>query len=533
MTTMEHPLADRLRALWRPDGAGGADGAEDVDIWSPRPDEVYARVPAARLAADCARLVADGARLVTLYGDDLGDALRVTAALALDGSILALESSLDPAEPRYPALTPAIPAAHWYERALHDLFGIVPEGHPWLRPLVLHEEWADGAHPLRATYPRDAVPSPVEGAVWVPPSIEGEGVFAIPYGPVRSGVFESAQFLVQTAGEDILAMTPRLFYKHRGIEKLFTAVPLDQAVLVAEHTAGVAALAHSLAFCQAVERAVGVEAPPRAAAIRTICAELERLHNHLDALLRECETASLAVGQAQFAMVRERVLRLNAELVGHRFLRGVNRIGGVRVDLGPVQHAVLVGALDRIEADYTRTVGRFLGTTSMRDRLLTTGRLSTDTALAFGAVGPVARGSGLDLDTRRDRPYAAYDRAPVVVQVEHAGDALARTRVRIGEIENSLTIIRETMADLPDGPLSVEVPDAPAGARAFGWAEAPQGEVVYAVRLGPGRRLARCAVRSPSFCNWSFYERTMHRNVLTDVGFIEHSFALSQAGCDG
>lgn len=525
MTTLEHPLADRLRAAVRGQTTDG------VAIQVTRADELYARVPAARLAASCVQLVSEGARLVTLYGDDLGDALRVTAALALDGSILALEIYLDPADPRYPALTPAIPAAHWYERALHDLFGVVPEGHPWLKPLVLHEEWADGAHPLRAAYPRDAIP-PAPGGVWTPPLVEGEGVFAIPYGPVRSGVFESAQFLVQTAGEDILAMTPRMFYKHRGIEKLFAAVPLDQAVLVAEHASGVAALAHSLAFCQAVERAAGVAAAPRAAAIRTICAELERLHNHLDSLMRECETASLAVGQAQFAMLKERVLRLNAELAGNRFLRGVNRIGGVRINLGTVQHALLMKELDRIEVDYARTVKRFLGTTSMRDRLLTTGRLSTDTALAFGAVGPVARGSGLEVDARLDRPYAAYDRANVVLQVERAGDALARTRVRIGEIENSLTIIRETMDGLPDGPLHVEIPAVPDGARAFGWAEAPQGEVVYAVRFGPDG-LARCALRSPSFCNWSFYERTMPRNVLTDVGFIEHSFGLSQAGCDG
>ncbi|MGH2345323.1 MAG: NADH-quinone oxidoreductase subunit D, partial [Chloroflexota bacterium] len=144
-----------------------------------------------------------------------------------------------------------------------------------------------------------------------------------------------------------------------------------------------------------------------------------------------------------------------------------------------------------------------------------------------------ARGSGLEGDTRLDRPYAAYDRVDVALQIQRAGDAMARTRVRIGEIENSFAIIREAAEDLPEGPLIQSWSAVPAGARAMGWAETPQGEVIYMVRLVEDGRLARCAMRSPSFCNWSFYERTMPRNVLTDVGFIEHSFALSQAGCDG
>lgn len=524
MTALDHPLAARLDANIAPE--------EMLALESPRPDELYARVLPEQMAPLCARLVEDGARFVTLFGDDRGDALRVTCALALDDMLLAVEADLDPAHPSYPALTPRLPVAHWHERALHDLFGIVPEGHPWPQPLVLHEEWASGAHPLRASYPRGAVPQPGD-RVWAPPPVEGHGVFAIPYGPVRSGVFESAQFLVQTAGEDILTMTPRMFYKHRGVEKLFTEVPLGQAVLVAEHVAGVAAVAHGLAFCQAVERALHVTAPPRAAAIRTICAELERLHNHLDALLRECETASLSVGQAQFAMLKERVLRLNAELAGHRFLRGVVCLGGVRIDLDEPRCAALLRALDRIERDYTRTVGKFLGTTSMRDRLITTGRLSLETARTFGAVGPVARGSGLAIDARLDRPYAAYDRADVVLQVERAGDAMARMRVRIGEIENSFTIVRETADSLSVGPLAAALPPVTSEARAFGWAEAPQGELLYAVRLGDDGRLARCTVCSPSFRNWSFYERTMPGNVLTDIGFIEHSFNLSQAACDG
>ena len=507
-------------------------GIQTTPVATPRPGEQYVSVPGARLAEACTRMVAAGARLVALFGDDLGDRLRVTAVLAARGDLMVLDADLDPVDPRYPALTPTLPAAHWYERALRDLFGIVPEGHPWPAPLVLHEEWAGGIHPLRASFARGTVPYPADAA-WRPPTVEGEGVFEIPYGPVRSGVFESAQFLVWTAGEDILAMIPRMFYKHRGIEKLITEAPLEQAVLVAEHASGVAAVAHSLAFCQAMERALGIKAPPRAAGIRTICAELERLHNHLDSLMRQCETASLGVGQAQFGIVKERVLRLNSELVGNRFLRGINQIGGVRYDFDPGQRRLLAESLTRIERDFGKVVTLFLDTAGMRDRLITTGRLSLEAAEAFGAVGPVARGSGLERDARLDRPYGAYDQVNVTLQVQRAGDAMARTRVRIGEIENSFAIIREAAEDPPEGPLTEPWSAVPAGARAVGWAEAPQGEVIFAVRLGDDGRLARCAIRSPSFCNWSFYERTMPRNVLTDVGFIEHSFALSQAGCDG
>ena len=516
-------------------GAGllaGLAGLRAAKVDEPRSDERYVSVPADLLARSCAHLAAEGARLIAIFGDDLGASLRINTVLAAAGGLLVLQADLDPADPRYPAITPSLPVAHWDERALRDLFGIVPEGHPWPEPLILHEEWAGDIQPLRASFSRHTVPL-ADGAVWRPPAVEGEGVFEIPYGPVRSGVFESALFLVRTAGEDILAMTPRMFYKHRGIEKLFIEAPLEQAVLVAEHASGVAAVAHSLAFCQAVERALGIEAPSRAAYIRTICAELERLHNHIDSLMRQCETASLGVGQAQFAMLKERVPRLNAELVGNRFLRGVNRIGGVRYDLDPNRRRLLVEAVNGIEHDFRKVVSLFLATASMRDRLITTGRLSSEIAQTFGAVGPVARGSGLEFDTRLDRPYAAYGQVEVIRQTQQAGDAMARTRVRIGEIYNSFSIIRQAAAHMPDGLLVASWAEAPAGPHALGWTEAPQGELLYAVRLGDDGRLARCAYRSPSFRNWSFYERTMPRNVLTDVGFIEHSFGLSQAGCDG
>jgi len=497
------------------------------------PEESYRSVQPGALLDAVQELHQTGARLATVVGEDRGHALAVMFAFWQAEGITALEIELPRDEPVYPAVTPSLHAAQWYERELHDLFGIVPEGHPWLKRLALHPDWPAGLHPLRDNFDGREQPAKNPNGRWDRVRVEAEGAFEIPYGPVRSGVFESAQFVVETGGEDILHLNLHMFYKHRGIEKLFHEAPIEQGVSLAEHVSGPDLIAHSTAYCQAVERAMGMAVPERASAIRSLSQELERIYNHLDVVVRECEAASLIVAQAQFAMLKERILRLNALLSGSRFLRGVNCVGGVRRDLVDDARRALLAELKAFEPTFRDRRAALLGTNSFIDRIVATARLPYDTAVAFGAVGPVARGSGVSVDVRSDHPYAAYPGLSLEPITYHDCDAMARVQVRLDEIEESIRLIRHLAESLPEGPLVAPANGStPAPGHAFGWAESAKGEVVYWVRITPDGRVSRCKVRSASFANWPLFDIASVGTVLTDFGFSEHSFGLSQAACD-
>jgi len=480
-------------------------------------------VTASALAVDLERL---GGRLMMLYA--INDAVP-PAPRAPRRELSALVRTADgltrlraPMQGRvYPAVTPRVAAAHWFEREIHDLFGIVPEGHPRLEPLVRHapeeaEVNLPGEQDVRLEH---------RGAE----RLAGPGVFVIPYGPVRSGVFETAQFLIQTGGEDVAYCAQRLFFKRRGAERRICEVPLEQAVLVAERVSGTSSVAHALAFSHAVESLAGTEVPPRGAAIRRILAELERLYNHLEATVRECEDASLSVGQAQFAALKERLHRLAGAVVGNRYLRGAVVPGGTRIDFD-------AGAVDLIGStvadwarDFDRVLEILLRTDSFLDRLVSTGPLSERDAREFACVGPVARGSGVDVDTRRDLPYDGY---PAFEIARHSdGDAMARMEVRFREVGTSLELIREALVSLQPGPTRTDLGPL-AQDSALGAAESARGETLYWLEPADAHTLRFCKLRAASFVNFGVFNRVFDSQVLTDFSFIEHSLGLSPAGCD-
>jgi formate hydrogenlyase subunit 5 len=458
-----------------------------------------------------------GSRLMSLFAvpRDLG--LELTALLFDDGAVRCLRAPVSAGE-GYPSLTHRAPAAHWYEREIHDLHGVVPVGHPRLEPLIRHPDGdllAEHGGLEHRGHER----------------LGGPGVFLIPYGPVRSGVFETAQFLVQTSGEDVAYCAQRLFFKRRGAERRICEVPLELSVLVAERVSGTSSVAHAIAFSQAVEDLAEVEVPPRARAVRSLLAELERIYNHVEVIVRECEDASLTVGQAQFAALKERLHRLAAELTGSRYLRGVVIPGGIAIELNGATVSGLGESLAGWEREYDRALKLLMETDSFLDRLITAGPLSEGDARDFGCVGPVARGSGISLDTRRDLPYAAYEDVELDPPLGEDGDAMSRLEVRFAEIKASLSIIRRLAECLPSGELTV-----PAAAftreEAVGCAESARGEVVYHLSAADSSRIGHCRIRAASFANFGIFNRVFEGQVLTDFAFIEHSLGLSPAGCD-
>jgi formate hydrogenlyase subunit 5 len=487
--------------------------------------------PAGSVPALWDRLLAQlesGGRLADLFGTARGDGLLITAQLAGPAGLTTLDAMLPSGQDSYPALTPLVGSAFWYEREIHDLFGVVPVGHPRLEPLMLPASGAELPRPGAPGQPEVISPDPRA----LPRHVIGPGLFTIPHGPVRSGVVESIEYLVETPGEDIPHLNMRLFYKHRGIAKRFEGMRPADGVLLAERTEGVASVAHALAYCQAVEAIADAEVPWRAALIRVLHAELERLSCHLDVVLRLADGAGLAVATARFGWHKERMLRLTGQLCGSRFGRGVVVPGGVSAPprLPADEVLVAIGELDRqIGAD----IRLLMGTASFLDRLRRTGPLTSDRAAEHGALGPVGRAAGVTEDTRAARPYAGYESLGLAVASREDGDALARLEVRVDEIASSIHLIRQAadeLAEAGDGQLQADC--TAADGRAVAWAEAPHGELLYDLRVAGGR-IARCRSRSASFHNLVLMHEVFAGDILTDFPFIEASFGLSVAGAAG
>jgi len=454
--------------------------------------------------------VAAGDRFAGLFATRRPDgALMLSAHLAVPGGIDTLGTTLPVAASGYPALTPRLGAAFWYEREIHDHFGVIPEGHPRLAPLVLPG-------------------SPEEHALTR--HVAGYGVFTIPHGPVRSGVLESIEYLVETPGEAIPHLNMRLFYKHRGIENRYEGMTPAEGVLLAERTEGIASVAHALAYCHALERLAGCEPPPAAALVRALYGELERIANHLDVAVRLSDAAGLAVATARFALHKERVLRLVSRMCDSRFGRGVVVPGGVSArPLVPM--AEISAELARLSQAIAGDAAALMATSSFLDRLRGTGPLAPDRARQHGALGPIGKAGGFSDDARLHRPYDAYSWLAVPRARAHtAGDALARLRVRWEEVDQSFRLIELVADDLAERPSDLlRVTCDPTGGRAAGWTEAPQGEVIYDVTLRSGR-IARCHPRSASFHNLVLMHEVFAGDILTDFPFIEASFGLSVAG---
>jgi Ni,Fe-hydrogenase III large subunit len=442
-----------------------------------------------------------GARFVTIFKTGAPEA-TMAGVVALDGELIALAAPFD--ANAVTRLGDSWPAATWAARELVERNAPAAAREPFL------------------TAP-DA--SRLDGRV------RGLDVFTIPYGPVRSGIFEAIQFQIETGGEDVPALQTRPFFKHRGMEAHFVGLQPERAVYVAERVAGIASVAYACAFSHAVERALGVTPKPGAERWRAVHAELERIACHLDVIAKEAETTALYVGQARFQILKEQVMGLRLRLTGSRFARGVICPGGVRFD-GAVELDELLAAVDALERDLRRDCRLFTGTASMTDRLIGSGRLPRSLVEEYSAVGPLARGSGVSTDARHERPYGDYRRLGLQVVTRPEGDAMARINVRLGELSESLRLLRGSIDQLRrhKGELCAPLPRARSGS-AFGWVEAPQGELVVWVEIRRGI-VANVHIASPSLRNWALFDQAFPKDVLTDFAFIEHSFGLTAAGAD-
>ena len=432
--------------------------------------------------------------------------------------------------PTLPSLaTFYLPAAR-FECEIRDLFGIEPVGHPDPLPLVKHAFWPADYHPLR----KDAPPPPLftdDGTPFPFLAVGGEGVYEIPVGPVHAGIIEPGHFRFSVVGETVIDLKIRLYFTHKGTEKLFEGRTPDEGVALAERISGDTTVGHALAYCQALEALADCVVPPRARYQRVILLEMERIYNHIADFGMIAADTGFAVAQAHCARIRERLLRLNKRLTGNRLLRGGIVPGGVAQPLPADLN--LAAELVAIWTDFNEVVDISMRNTMVMDRLTGAGRLTTATARDHGVRGYVARASGLDMDARRDHPCAAY--ADLHFNVPHfdTGDVYARALVRIHEVTEAIGLIRQAIAALPtSGPLTEPLGPLPAFEPAFSVVEGWRGAIIHWLMADAEGRLGRVKVVDPSFHNWPALSFALLKNIVPDFPLCNKSFNQSYSGND-
>lgn len=433
--------------------------------------------------------------------------------------------------PELLSLTDAVPAVNWQEREIQDWFGIRLVGHPNPRRCALHDDWPE-VYPLRKDFDLRATLPPFTGERHKFREVEGEGVFQVPVGPVHAGIIEPGHFLFSVAGEPVLYLQLRMFYVHKGAEKLFESLPIPHGVRLAESISGDSSFAHATAFCHAVERAAAVEPPPRARALRTVCLELERLYNHIADIGAICTDVAFVTAHMHAMRFKERILRVNELLTGNRLLRGMACLGGVRFDFNADQLRALGRFADELEREFSDLVELTRSNSGLRDRLEGTGVLTPKVARDLGVVGIAGRASGFDHDLRRDFPHDFYDQVQFTVPVFTGGDVQHRFDVRRDEVFQSIAILRQVIGKLPAGPIAIPVGEVPPDRVALGYVEGWRGEIFHWIHTAPGNRLSRCKVKDPSLQNWPALSEAILGNIIPDFPVVNKSFNLSYSGTD-
>jgi Ni,Fe-hydrogenase III large subunit len=323
-----------------------------------------------------------------------------------------------------------------------------------------------------------------------------------------------------------------MFYTHKGTEKLFEKLPIHKAVFLAESISGDSSFSHGTAFCQAIERAAGIEVPLRALVMRTILLELERICNHVADIGAIATDVGFVIANSHASRLKETLVTLNEQMTGNRLLRGMVCIGGVRRGWNTAQLDALSSSLDTFAREFQDLVSLIDSSDSTRDRLEQTGVLRPDKARDLGIVGVGGRASGVDLDVRRDHPYAAYPRYSFRIPVYQAGDVFHRMQVRIDEVNESIGIIRKAMAESLQGDFRVSVSAIPSDCCALSAVEGWRGEIIHWIRTGPDNHLQRCKIKDPSLNNWTALVEAVQGNIIADFPVINKSFNLSYSGTD-
>jgi Ni,Fe-hydrogenase III large subunit/Ni,Fe-hydrogenase III component G len=451
-----------------------------------------------------------------ITGIDLGANIGVFYHIRTSKGLITIQAEVPKENPTITTITDLIPGATFHEMEVSDLLGVVFEGHPSPGRLVLPENWPEGIYPLR----KDVNASEVKlnpPATEEPKSEEEGKLVKIIVGPQHPALLEPEKFAVTVDGETVTKVEPRIGYVHRGIEKASESRTFLQDVYLVERICGICNAIHAACFVETVEKILKTEVPPRAKYLRTIVLELNRLHSHLLTLGH----AGLEIGYETlfqyFWRDREPIMDIIELTSGNRVYSSDMTIGGVRRDLSeadiPKIKAKLVDLRKRLP--FYKQV--YENEPSLKMRMQKVGILSREDALKLSVVGPVARGSGVDIDVRKDEPYEAYGEIPFKEITYTAGDTWARMNVRMDEVEESINIIEYALDHLPSGPFRVRAPRVVPAGEAVNRVEAPRGELFYYVKSNGTAFPERVKVRTPTFANIPAFLKTAIGENIADV----------------
>ncbi|HEU5162073.1 MAG TPA: NADH-quinone oxidoreductase subunit C [Thermoanaerobaculia bacterium] len=466
--------------------------------------------------------VAEECRIASLFGRATPRGVELTAVVA-DDSAGELGLARTRLSGRFDSLTPECAQAHLFEREIAEQFGIIPSGHPWLKPVRSH-------HPIPGA--QSIFGEPLAGVTDFF-SVDGDEVHEVAVGPVHAGVIEPGHFRFQCHGEKVFHLEIALGYQHRGIERALIGGPDKKSVFYMETAAGDTTIGHALAYAQAIEALTGVKAPARAQTLRGIALELERLANHtgdLGALAGDVAflpTASFCGG------LRGDYLNMTAELCGSRLGRGMVRPGGVGFDLSEAHASLLLDRLEKIRRAASDAIRLLWATPTVIERFEGTGGVDADTCDEIGMVGVAARACGRSIDVRHDFPSGIYRFAHIPVMTAHHGDVNSRALVRWLELQRSSEFIAAQLRALPSTPIRSDVPrdlapDSLVASLTEGW----RGEICHVAITDSAGKLARYKITDPSFHNWLGLALALRDGEISDFPLCNKSFNLSYCGHD-
>ncbi|HZP93442.1 MAG TPA: NADH-quinone oxidoreductase subunit C [Burkholderiales bacterium] len=477
-------------------------------------------------------VVAAHGRLVSTWGSDVDDGARgfaVCAAYAVPAGLFWLQLPLGGAT-SYPDLASHFPFAGRMQRATADLLGLTADGAVDRRPWLAHGAWPADFFPLRPDRPVPDRAGEVKDYPFV--SVQGDGVHEIAVGPVHAGIIEPGHFRFSVVGEKVLRLEERLGYTHKGIEKRFTQLAPLSAHRLAGRVSGDSTVAYAWAYCMALEAAAGVLIPGRAAWLRALLLERERVANHLGDLGALGNDAALGFGLAQFSRLREDWLRVSMEIFGHRLMMDCVVPGGVAVDVEGSGLNRLRQQCDEVEAELRILRDIYDEHAGLQDRFIATGRVRPELAAALGLAGLAGRASGQAVDLRCKPSWTPYDALRVRMATHKNGDVAARVAVRFEETLESLRLIRAFCGALPHGATQAPVALPGAAACGAGWIEGWRGEILVTLELDGTGAIRRCHCHDPSWQNWPVLEHAVMDNIVPDFPLINKSFNLTYSGHD-
>ncbi len=511
-----------------------------VEEKTPVVNELYLTLRAnalAKLPEICSLLVKSlKARFVTMVANDERKLygkffVYYVFSLPADDLFLILRIPVDPKHHEIPSIANEIDAVLWFENEIQDMFGIVP--FPNIRKVAAHPDWPEDVYPMLKDFDAKQTVNRVKGSFDFK-HVEGEGVFEIPVGPIHAGIIEPGHFRFSVAGEPIINLDVQLFYTHKGTEKIAEGMEPSKALYLAERISGDSSFSHALAFCHAVERLSQIEISPRALVIRTYLLELERLYNHISDIGSILLDVGFSVGAMRAFQLKEKFMHLNEVLAGSRLLRGMAAIGGVRREIMDThaKRSAIVNTLSQGKVTFEQIVDLLMSSSTVLDRLETTGMLSHKDAFRLGVVGIAGRASGIDRDFRRDHPHCAYSSLEFHPTHYESGDVFARLNVRIDEVRESFRILEQLYDRKDENYVMAESLAIAPGNFALGYVEGWRGEIVHWVMADDKGKIFRWKITDPSFHNWRGIKVAVRNNIVPDFPVINKSFNLSYSGND-